>query len=101
MKALFPLQSRVLALIRARLIPPYEHEGDELQLKHQMIPQDELLEKLGIREDFLSGGGTEDEWKEYADNMKEEYKARRQQIENKNLISLNHIAQVITVRERI
>ena len=66
-----------------------------------MIPQDELLEKLGIREDFLSGGGTEDEWKEYADNMKEEYKARRQQIENKNLISLNHIAQVITVRERI
>jgi ubiquinone/menaquinone biosynthesis C-methylase UbiE len=81
------------------MVPPYQ--GRELELKHMMLPPEFLVEKLDMRTEFLAGGGTENEWKEYFNFMKKLYEIRQQQIKEKTFVSSSLIGVIITIAEKI
>jgi ubiquinone/menaquinone biosynthesis C-methylase UbiE len=80
------------------LIPPYE--GHELEVKHMLIPADTWIEQVGIREEFLAGGGTESEWKEFYKLLLEADKITRQQVSDETFTSSQIPAAVIAVAEK-
>lgn len=80
------------------LIPPYEDR--ELELKHLLIPPDELVEQLDLRPEFLAGGGTEEEWGEYLRIMRRMYEAQRKQVEEKTFVSSLFQVATITVARK-
>ena len=81
------------------LIPPYE--GHELEVKHMLIPADTYIAQATIQQDFLAGGGTEDEWKEFHALMLKTDEITRQQVTAKTFASAQIPAAVITVAEKV
>lgn len=81
------------------LIPPYQ--GNELELKHMMMPPESYVEKLDMHTDFLAGGGTEKEWSEYFNLMKKSHEIRKQQIKQKTFVSSIFTTIIITIAEKI
>ncbi len=82
------------------LVPPYQREGNDIELEHVLFDPEFIMEKLDRHRDFLSGGGTEDEYREYIDLLKKENEIRRQQVEEKTYISSVAEILVITVGEK-
>lgn len=81
------------------LVPPYA--GKELELKHTMQPPECYVEKLGLRNQFFAGGGTEREWREYFNLMKKLHEIRLQQIKEKQYVGSTFTAAIITIAEKI
>ncbi|MBS7632916.1 methyltransferase domain-containing protein, partial [Candidatus Bathyarchaeota archaeon] len=81
------------------LVPPYE--GHELELKHLLLPPDEVVKHLDLRSEFLAGGGTEKEWEEYLRVMMTAYEIQRKQVEAKTFVSAIFQAAVVTVAEKV
>lgn len=81
------------------LIPPYK--GHELELKHLMLPPEEMVKHLDSKTEFLAGGGTDDEWKEYLSFLNKVWKLRKQQINEKQFTGAVFQAATITIAEKI
>lgn len=81
------------------LIPPYH--GHELELKHLLLPPEELIKHLDMRTEFFAGGGIEEEWREYLRIMKRAHEIHQKQIEEKTFVSSLFQAVTITVAEKI
>lgn len=81
------------------LIPPYQ--GRELELKHLLLPPEELVKHLDMRSEFLAGGGTEKEWNEYLSIMRKAHVIHQKQIKEKVFVSLTIQAATITIAEKI
>ncbi len=81
------------------LVPPYE--GHELELKHLLIPPEKMIEVLDLKPDFVSGGGTEEEWIEYLGLARKLYEITAKQVENKTYISSMFQAATVTIAEKI
>jgi len=82
------------------LIPPYRQEGNDLELKHLLIPPEELFDAVGIKPQFLAGGGTEQEWSEYVELLNKEHEVRRKQIQEGTYAGLYYGAILITIGEK-
>ena len=80
------------------LIPPYT--GHELELKHAAMPLDVWVEQLDLRNQFMAGGGTEDEWNKYYAVIKEAFEVQQQQIDTKTFISIVIPAATVTLAEK-
>lgn len=80
------------------LIPPYE--GHELELKHLLIAPETYIEQSDMRSEFLAGGGTEKEWKQYFSVMKEIHKVTQLQVGNKTYASTSITTAIITIAEK-
>jgi len=80
------------------LIPPYE--GHELELKQYAQSPEKWVEQLGIRDHFMVGGGTEEEWNEYYALTREIFDIQRQQIESASFASIAIVPATITVARR-
>ena len=80
------------------LIPPYE--GHELELKHLLLPPDELAKHLDMQTEFLAGGGTKEEWEEYLSLMRRAHEITRKQTEEKSFVSSLFQVATITVAEK-
>ena len=83
------------------LIPPYQQEGNDLELKQMLLPPEFYFDTLDTRTEFLAGGGTEEEYEEYLALLKKEYEIRQQQIKEKSYISLMVQTLTITIGEKI
>jgi len=83
------------------LIPPYEQEGNDIELEQSLLPPEFYLETLDTHTEFMAGGGTEEEYKKYLDLMKKEYEIRQQQIKEKTYSSTIAQALIITIGEKI
>ncbi len=81
------------------LIPPYQ--GHELELKHLLLPPEDLVKHLDMRTEFLAGGGTEEEWSEYLNIMKKAHELHRKQIKEKTFVSSISQVATITIAEKI
>lgn len=82
------------------LIPPYQREGNDIELEHVLLDPEFYMEKLDTRKEFLAGGGTEDEFKEYFDLVKKEHEVRQRQVKEKTYVSSVSQALVITIGEK-
>lgn len=82
------------------LIPPYQQEGNNIELEHVLLDPEFYMEKLDTRKEFLAGGGTEDEFKEYFDLVKKEHEVRQRQVKEKTYVSSVSQALVITIGEK-
>jgi SAM-dependent methyltransferase len=82
------------------LIPPYEKEGNDLELEQMLLPPEFYFETLDTRAEFLAGGGTEEELKEYLDFLKREHEIRQQQIKEKTYVSTLVQALLIVIGEK-
>ncbi len=80
------------------LIPPYM--GHELELKQYAEPPEIWVKQLGIRDHFMAGGGTEEEWNKYHALIQEIFDIQRQQIENASFASVTMAPATITVARR-
>jgi SAM-dependent methyltransferase len=83
------------------LIPPYQNDTNDLELKHFMMPPQTLAEMLDMRTEFLAGGGTEAEWKEYLDLVQKEHEIRLQQIKDKTFVAVTQVPMIATIAEKI
>lgn len=83
------------------LIPPYDRKWNDLELEQVLLSPEFYFEKLDTRAEFLTGGGTEDEFKEYLDLMKKEHAVRQQQVKEKTYVSSLAQAFVVAVGEKI
>jgi ubiquinone/menaquinone biosynthesis C-methylase UbiE len=83
------------------LMPPYQREGNDLELEQLLIPPDFYVEKLDMRGEFIAGGGTEEELKENLSLLRKEHEIRQRQVKEKTYISSVTQALVITVGEKI
>jgi len=81
------------------LIPPYQ--GQELQLKHILLPPEFMVEIIDMHNQFLAGGGTEDEWVEYFDLMKKLHEIRQQQIKEETFVCLSSTSIMVTIAKKI
>jgi hypothetical protein len=72
-----------------------------LELKHLLLPPDELIKHLDLRTEFIARRGTEDEWNEYLCIMKRAYEIQRKQIEEKVFVSSLLQVATITIGEKI
>ncbi len=81
------------------LVPPYE--GHELELKHLLLPPEKMIETLDLKSDFVSGGGTEEEWLEYLRLAEKLFEVTAKQVENKTYISSMFQAATVTIAEKI
>jgi SAM-dependent methyltransferase len=83
------------------LIPPYQQEGNDLELEQLLLPPEFYMEKLDTHKEFLAGGGTEAEFEEYFDLIKKEHEVRQRQINEKTYVSSVTQSLVITIGEKI
>jgi len=83
------------------LIPPYEREGDDLEIEQVSLPPETYFDALGAHTEFLASGGTEEESKEYLDLLKKEHELRQKQIKEKTYIASLNITLVITIGKRV
>lgn len=83
------------------LIPPYQQEGDDLQLKHVAIPPESMAEIAELKPQFLAGGGSQQEWEEYLTMLKKEHEVRQEQIQEKTYVNAQIMAVVITIAETV
>jgi hypothetical protein len=83
------------------LIPPYDKEGNDIELEQVLLSPEFYFEKLGTHDEFLAGGGTEKEYTEYLNSLKKEHEARQQQIKEKAYISSLTQTLVIAIGEKI
>lgn len=83
------------------LIPPYDREGNDIELEQVLLPPEFYFEKLGTHNEFLAGGGTEEEYNEYLNLLKKEHEIRQQQIKEKTYISSLSQTLVIAIGEKI
>jgi len=83
------------------LIPPYQQEGNELELQLLMLPPEFLVEKLNMRTCFFAGGGTEEEWREYFNTMKRVHEISKEQVEKMKFAAVVIQTVVITIGEKI
>jgi ubiquinone/menaquinone biosynthesis C-methylase UbiE len=83
------------------LIPPYEQEGNDIELKQSLLPPEFYFENLDTHTEFMAGGGTEEEYKEYLSLMKREHAIRKQQIREKTFSSTIAQALILTIGEKI
>jgi SAM-dependent methyltransferase len=83
------------------LIPPYQNPSNDLELKHFMMSPQALVEMLDMRTEFLKGGGTEAEWKEYLDLVQKEHEIRLQQIKEKTFVTVAQVPMIATIAEKI
>jgi SAM-dependent methyltransferase len=81
------------------LIPPYE--GHELELKHLQISPGELIKQLDIKNEFLAGGGTEEEWFDYLHISMKAHEVTRQKIEEKTFVNSTVQVATITIAKKI
>jgi SAM-dependent methyltransferase len=83
------------------LIPPYQQEGNDLELEQALLPPEFYMEKLDTCKEFLAGGGTEEEYTEYLDLLKKEHEVRQRQVKEKTYVFSGTQALVITIGEKI
>jgi SAM-dependent methyltransferase len=83
------------------LIPPYDRKGNDLELEQLLLPPEFYFEKLDARAEFLAGGGTEEEFKEYVSLMKKEHEIRQRQVKEKTYVASLTQALVIVIGEKI
>ncbi len=80
------------------MIPPYQ--GHELEMKHLLIPPEELVKHLDMQAQFLAGGGIEKEWSEYLDLLNRAHELHQKQIEDGKFVGLTIQAAIITIAEK-
>lgn len=81
------------------LVPPYE--GHEVEIKHALIPPETYVEQLDLRNEFLVGGGTEEEWAEYFELMREIHRITQQQVEDKTYATTAITTVIITIAKKL
>lgn len=81
------------------LTPPYQ--SNKIQLKHMMLPPEFWVKIIDMRSQFLVGGGTEEEWAEYFNVMKNLHEIRQKQIKEKTFICSSLTGITITIAEKI
>lgn len=83
------------------LIPPYQMEGNDIELEQLLLPPEFYFDTLDTRTEFLAGGGTEEEVKEYLTLLKKEHEVRQQQIKEKTYGGTIIQALTITIGQKI
>lgn len=81
------------------LIPPYE--GHTLELKHLQMPPDKMIEQLDLKSEFIAGGGTEDEWREYFGLAQKAHEVTTKQIEEKTYVTCYSQVATISIAQKI
>lgn len=82
------------------LVPPYKREGNDIELEQVLLSPEFYMEKLGTHEEFLTSGGTEEEFKEYFDLLRKEHKVRQRQVREKTYVSSVTQALIIAIGEK-